>query len=208
MGIVIYNIICFNDYMGVSGSREELEKLNREGKKSNQIISYFPYDKHDCKCQVRIMGLKNQFSIMTSKDIEEYKKKGNFHCDRGLGYKEYKIYCNSCDSLVGIVRAKDNTLTDFYDLHYVCESRVVKVEVGKIGKKKIYEDKAEWFGALAINLSPIDGKIGFECSCGSDTRDFRANTTMKEKEKRDRIRVIEGKREFHKKNFFRSELSS
>lgn len=34
---------------------------------------------------------------------------------------------------------------------------------------------AEWFGCMAVNISPIDGLLGFESASGQDSRDFRGN---------------------------------
>lgn len=77
------------------------------------------------------------------------------------GYHQYNITCVNCGDQVAVVWAKDDTLKDWCDLHYMCE-----------------HDKNTWRGAMAVNVSPIDGLVGFECACGEDTRDFRANKEL------------------------------
>ncbi len=71
--------------------------------------------------------------------------------------KKYWIICSRCEDKVAYVWADNEKLDNWCDLHYVC-----------------WFNKESWHGAAAINVSPIDGKLGIECACGEDTRDFRA----------------------------------
>lgn len=71
--------------------------------------------------------------------------------------KKYDIICTRCGEKVAYVWADNDKLENWCDLHYLC-----------------WYDKTTWYGARAINVSPIDGRLGIECSCGEDTRDFRA----------------------------------
>ncbi len=71
--------------------------------------------------------------------------------------KKYWLICTRCEERVAYVWANNEKLDGWCDLHYVC-----------------WYDKTSWRGTMAINVSPIDGKLGVECACGEDTRDFRA----------------------------------
>lgn len=77
------------------------------------------------------------------------------------GFRKYDITCVQCGDPIAYVWAKDDKLIDWCDLHYICS-----------------HDKNTWYGAMAVNVSPIDGSLGFECACGEDTRDYRANQTL------------------------------
>jgi hypothetical protein len=39
-------------------------------------------------------------------------------------------------------------------------------------------DKRSWHGCMTVNVSELDGMLGFECVCGEDTRDFRRAKNM------------------------------
>lgn len=73
----------------------------------------------------------------------------------------YKIVCNKCKAVQGYCYASDNTLYDWVDFHYVqiCN-----------GEK--------WEGCFTPHVSPITEILCFECTCGNDTRDFRANVSL------------------------------
>jgi hypothetical protein len=177
----------------ISVSKDELKNLKAtaEGKKS--IYSFFPCDKFDCPCQAIITDYKNKLVLMSSEKRHDLINSiGFITCPRNKdGYTKYQITCNNCGEIVGECYAKDETLKDFFDFHYIVYSELVEE------KKTVYEQNDEdgkplekqkkvikketvgyWRGALAINISPIDGHIGIECTCGEDTRDFRANTTL------------------------------
>jgi len=112
-----------------------------------KIISYLPYDKHDCDCQSIILAKKN----MNNRDYLTCPRKT-------IGMKKYRIIYKKCRNIVAFVYSTDNKMSDWCDLHYVSE-----------------KENGKWKGCFTINLSPIDGKVGFECACGNDTRDFRGN---------------------------------
>lgn len=100
-----------------------------------------------------------------TKERPQFFKK-NFPIDfvpdkQSKGYEKYTITCVNCGDVVAFVWAKDGTLRDWCDLHYICE-----------------HDKNTWYGCMAVNVSPIDGQLGFECACGEDTRDYRANQNL------------------------------
>lgn len=75
--------------------------------------------------------------------------------------KKYDIICSRCGDRVAYVWARDDKLADWCDLHYIC-----------------WFDKFSWRGCMTVNVSPIDAHLGFECACGEDTRDYRANKSL------------------------------
>jgi len=77
------------------------------------------------------------------------------------GYSRYNVTCVQCGDAIAVVWAKDDELKDWCDLHYICEY-----------------DKHTWHGCMAVNVSPIDQQLGFECACGQDTRDYRTNKEL------------------------------
>ncbi len=185
----------------VSASREEVQSLLDKGIKERLIYSFFPADRSNCVCQPEIQSLKNKFSAMHPKDIEAFKNRmGTFECPRDkINLKRFNVYCNNCGVLLGSCWASDESLTDWCDFHYICGSNLVEKEVvtlkryegkplkkgNKYGPTKVKKVITKaiggyWEGALGVNISPIDEKLGLECCCGVDTRDFRANMTLEE----------------------------
>lgn len=140
-----------------SVSKETKEYCDKEDISSSKKKGYkglTPADPYECSCQKLIQKMY--------KAVGEGKKSYYVECDRKkIGMSKYNIVCSNCANVVAEVYATDLTLKDYCDLHYICQT-----------------DGKNWYGALALNLSPIDGKIGIECACGQDTRDFRANNTL------------------------------
>lgn len=138
----------------VSASKEASVRVDKKG--TIKILSDNPVDRSNCKCVKEIIKKKKND---TKKAIR---------CPRRNepDLKKYSIYCSNCEAKVAEVYAKDKSMSDWADLHYYVECKKNKI--------KTYT----WRGAMAINISPIDEKLGIECTCGNDTRDFRANTTM------------------------------
>lgn len=136
--------------------------------KEKFIYSFYPIDKYDCQCQRSIMETSMKLSTMSPNQVIAYKNLvGAVHCPKQKdGYHFYKLFCNNCHEQVADCFSKDDTLTDYFDLHYICR-----------------HDGKFWQGALAINISPVDGMIGIECCCGNDTRDFRLNNSLSEADK-------------------------
>jgi len=116
-----------------------------------RVVAPFPYDRYECSCVdlVTKSKLSNNTSYMECPRTKE------------RNMKPYKIVCGDCGSDIAYIYATDEKLTDWCDLHYTC----IKI-------------KNHWNGCMTVNISPIDGTIGFECSCGNDTRDYRANSTL------------------------------
>ena len=145
----------------VSASREAKDRIDSKG--TIKISSDIPVDPYNCECKRAIVNRKK----------DEIKKR--IECPRRneSKLKKYSIECKNCGAKVGDIHASDKKLTDWANFHYYCESRKVK---GDDGKK--IPDSYQWFGAMAVQVSQFDGKLGIECTCGQDTRDFRGNTTM------------------------------
>lgn len=134
-------------------SQETIEQFKKEGKV--EIVGLFPVDRFNCPCQ-EIKATDFEKGIRKFIDCPKAKE---------LGYKLYQVFCNQCGELQGYCYAKDEILKDYCDFHYI-----QWVEKNK--------KKYEWHGCFTPHLSPIDYKLCLECSCGNDTRDFRANTTL------------------------------
>lgn len=165
--------------MNISTSQEQLQKMLDNKVKEEVVYSFFPCDHWKCDCQAAIMDIKTRFSQMSPKQIEEFKSKTKVvRCKKGDKKTRYEIKCNSCKSIVAECAADNDKLENWCDLHYIATSYIEK------GKGEV---RSKWKGALAVNVSPIDGKIGIECCCGVDTRDFRANSTLEGKELKRRI---------------------
>jgi len=144
-----------------------------DNKTKGQILySFFPCDRWNCECVVLKNDKIAKLALLNEeKRREAILREDHMECPRDKdGMKCYRITCNNCDSIIAELWSKDEALSDFCDLHYIS-----------------YTDGEVWKGAFGINISPIDGKLGFECACGSDTRDFRANTTMPGKAVKDKI---------------------
>lgn len=77
------------------------------------------------------------------------------------GYKLYKVICVQCHDELALVWAKDETLRDWCDLHYITEY-----------------DKNSWRGCMTVQNSDVDDQLGFECACGEDTRDHRGRSSL------------------------------
>lgn len=143
---------------------DSTKKFLAESKTKSQFIySFFPVDKADCPCNIQMRdSLEKIARFNEAKRREHVVAVDHMECPRDKnGMQAYQVSCDNCGAIVGQCWATDATLSDYCDLHYIC-----------------YHDGEYWQGALGLNLSPIDGKIGFECACGSDTRDFRANTNL------------------------------
>lgn len=127
------------------------------------MYSFFPVDPHDCECKDHIEIFKRQLGEMTEAErSSKIEQMGSFECSRPKdGMQRYEITCNNCGQIQGYLWATDPSLKDWCDFHYVN-----------------WTDGNEWFGCLTPNISPISGELGIECTCGYDTRDFRANMTL------------------------------
>jgi hypothetical protein len=145
----------------VSVSKERVFEMGKE--KTREIVSFFPYDKWDCECVDLVKETRSELEKMAVKDRVEYmRKQGVMECPHSkTGKKKYFIKCNVCRELQGYCWASSDKLIDYSDFHYIQ-----------------WHDKKQWHGFFAPHISPIDGRLCFECCCGNDTRDFRANMQL------------------------------
>lgn len=147
-----------------------------------EIVGHMPVEPLELqkKFALQRAEILREMALMTAIDRERFINKGpiDFVTDKGDRQK-YNIFCGNCGEKVAYVWAENDKLDNWVDLHYICRY-----------------DKSSWYGARAINVSPIDGKLGIECCCGEDTRDFRTNRTMAPIQKRLMIEYALKHREF------------
>lgn len=143
-------------------SKEALRALGR--KKRIDIIGHIAINPPEIEKEIRMQKatILREMAMMNQAERKDFINKGpiDFAGDKRRK-KRYYIYCTRCQEKIAYVWAKNEKLEEWCDLHYLCS-----------------HDRETWYGALAINVSPIDGKIGIECACGEDTRDYRANRSM------------------------------
>ena len=149
-------------------SPDEMRRIGKMKKgQRRRIISFFPVDRYDCACLPIVSDFKLRMPQMSEADRSETVRKiGYLRCPghKRVGMRPYEVSCGKCKATVAYCYATDPSLSDWCDLHYVCE-----------------HDGKRWYGARTVNISPVDGKLSFECCCGNDTRDFRANRQLPEK---------------------------
>ena len=164
-----------------SGETDGIAKLSDN--KKIEIYSFFPNDRANCVCQPLVLEWKNKLAILSSdKGKETIQKEGYLVCPRSkVGLNRYQIACKKCKETLGYCWASDASLKDFCDFHYVS-----------------WSDGKEWHGCYTPHISPITQQLCFECSCGEDTRDFRANMTLSYKITSDKEKVNSVGREFNK----------
>ena len=170
------------DLRVVPVSKESLEKLGDA--QFRTIFSHIGINPRHIERQhiVELADLKRSLAMMTPDERDAEIRKGpiDFVKDKS-GYKLYEVRCSTCGDVVAQVWATDDTLRDWCDLHYMS-----------------WHDKNTWYGAMAVNISPVDGHLGFECACGEDTRDYRANRSMPPVTKRLMIEYTMNHRDFAK----------
>lgn len=144
-------------------SRDIATKMKLLHQKSLVVYSFFPIDKADCVCHLMIDGWKKKLATMPEgKREEEVKRLGSLVCPRDKTFmKRYEVYCGNCGAIQGYCWATDATLKDWCDFHYAQ-----------------WTDGSQWYGCFTPNVSPITEQLTLECTCGQDTRDFRANMTL------------------------------
>lgn len=163
-------------------SSEALRGLGLLSKRT--IVSHLSINPPEIERAIRSLKAKilREMALMASVERERFINEGpiDFVKDKG-DRKKYTITCTRCGEKVATVWAMNDKLDDWCDLHYIC-----------------WYNKHSWFGALTINVSPIDGQIGVECACGEDTRDFRNNHTLAPIQKQLMIEYTQRHRDFGK----------
>lgn len=163
------------------------EAKNKLGKytKTHTIISKFAINpnsierliarkKAEIFQRIALMGKDEKKDFMAGEPIDFVEDKGK--------RKRFNINCVRCGEKVAYCWAFNEALEGWCDLHYIC-----------------WYDRKSWHGAMALNVSPLDESLGFECACGEDTRDFRGNKNMPPIQKRLMIEYTMTHKEFGKK---------
>ncbi len=147
----------------IFASRDVYEKMKRAKQDHIEVYSFFPVDRASCSCQTMIEEWKDKLQVMNEESRNKIISATKFlECPKSkVGMKRYEIACARCGQVQGYCWASNAKLEDWFDFHYVQ-----------------WTDGNEWFGNLTPNISPISEFLGLECTCGQDTRDFRANQTL------------------------------
>lgn len=165
-------------------SQEAIKSLGLRTRR--EIIGHMAINPPEIEKQIRMLkaNILRDMAMMHPREREEFIAKGpiDFVKDK-RGRKRYDIYCTRCGEKTAYVYAKNEKLEGWCDLHYLC-----------------WYDQNSWYGAMAINVSPIDGHIGIECACGEDTRDFRTNRNMPPIQKKLMIEYSQKHRAFASKD--------
>lgn len=134
--------------------------------KKVKVFGIYPVDKADCPCQEHSIKWKNKLAMANEKERRALlATQSHITCPRDkTGMDYYEVSCRKCGEVQGYCWATDKTLKDWCDFHYVQ-----------------WSDGQSWHGCFTPHISPITQELCFECSCGNDTRDFRANMTLPEK---------------------------
>lgn len=147
----------------VTPSKEAIKSLG-EYRKQRTIIGHMAINRPEVEKPFRKLkaDILREMALMHPAVRNDFIAKGviDFVKDKG-DRKRYDIFCSRCGEKVAYCWAADEKLHEWVDLHYITSF-----------------DRESWKGAMAINVSPIDGKLGIECACGEDTRDFRAARSM------------------------------
>lgn len=164
-------------------SEEMRSKLTKHTKKQ-VVISKFPINppKIEALIQRKKVRIMREVALMNAAERADFVAEAplDFVDDKG-NRKKFSINCTRCGEKVAYCFANNEALEDWVDLHYIC-----------------WYDKKSWHGAMAVNISRIDGSLGFECACGEDTRDFRGNRTMPPIQKQLMVEYGMAHREFGK----------
>lgn len=147
----------------VNPSNDAIKALGKYRTKY-EIVGHLAINPIEIEAKIRLMkaNIMREMALMHPEERELFIAKGpiDFVKDKGRR-KRFNVLCGKCGDKVAYVWAKNEKLEDWCDMHYVT-----------------WYDRESWHGAMAVNISPIDQGIGFECACGEDTRDFRTNRSM------------------------------
>jgi len=137
-------------------SQEALNGLGLRTKR--EIIGHLAINPPEIESQIRMLksSILREMAMMSPRDRMLFAEVPIDFVNDKENRKKYWITCGRCGDHVAYVWANNEKLENWCDLHYVC-----------------WYSKTTWRGARAVNISPVDGKLGIECSCGEDTRDWR-----------------------------------
>lgn len=147
-------------------SQEVSEVAKQSTGKIVKVYSFFPIDRADCVCQKAVLEWRKKLAEATDAQRHQLMEETPFFvCPRDKSnMQRYKIVCNNCGDIQGYVWASDPSLIDWCDFHYLQWTK---------GDR--------WRGCFTPHISPVTERLCFECCCGNDTRDFRANMTLNQK---------------------------
>lgn len=124
-----------------------------------------------------------EVQMMTKQDREAFRQKGPVTIIPNEDLKTHLIYCRNCGALNAVVRAKNSELWPWHEVWHVN-----------------FHDKNRWYGTRAVNVSPKDYRLGFECACGIDTRDARFNKQLPPVARRLTWEWVKKRRQFNNKD--------
>lgn len=151
----------------IVASKAMHEFVKSKKKKKINVYSFFPVDRASCACHSMVTEWKDSLALLNEKDRKQkIVETGSLQCPRDKSnMNRYELVCNGCGEIMGYCWATDETLSDWCDFHYAQ-----------------WTDGDYWFGCIAPNISPITNQLTLLCSCGNDSRDFRANGSLAPKE--------------------------
>ena len=146
----------------ITPSKEALRSLTDRQKKRD-FIGHMPVNPPRIEQLVSKEKTKilRNMALMNGPEREDFIRKGPIDLMPHNNLHKYFITCTSCGEKVAYVWARNEKLEGWCDLHYLC-----------------WYDKDSWYGSMTVNVSPVDGELGFECACGEDTREYRSNRTL------------------------------
>lgn len=147
----------------VWASEETFRQAMASPKKQVKVYAMFPNDRSDCPCVPLVSEWTKRLAMATEKErLKLIEENSPIMCPRDKSkMQQFVIFCQKCGDAQGYVYATDDKLSDWCDFHYLQ-----------------WTEKGEWRGCFTPHLSPITEELCFECCCGNDTRDFRANSKL------------------------------
>lgn len=146
----------------ISPSKEALEELKKRRKIS--IIGHLAINPRPIarKLIPQVAEIVRKMAVMDKIELQNFIDLGPVDfVENKVGLKKFRIKCATCGDDIAYCWAENDKLDNWCDLHYLS-----------------WYDKFSWRGCFVVNLSPVDGKLGFECVCGENTCEFRSNTSL------------------------------
>jgi len=170
-------------------SQETVELMQLRGLTSQKTVAFLPIVNTE-KLKGWALDMQMKLSLMTER--QRYVFRAN---SETLLFPDHQKYTKAIvqdrltDEIMGTLYY-DKTPDKWVAFYYQSECKL-----------KELEDKTiigEWFGCQAVNISPIDGKLGFESSSGQDSRDFRGNFQVAKDLQEENIKAREFDKQYSK----------
>lgn len=147
----------------IPNSQEAAYQAAQSPAKIVKVYSMFPVDRADCPCAKVIQEWQLRLGKATQAERQQLIEEHPFIiCPRDKSkMRRYEVICSKCNQRQGYLWATTPTLEDWCDFHYVQ-----------------WTPGDYWRGCFTPHISPVTEELCFECCCGNDTRDFRANMTL------------------------------